>query len=103
MTNDSSSAFEDDFSSGDSLNCDRLNPSTRSKILDYLRVSIKLFKRAVIMSDRILPKYMFSRDIEEFKNSKILKYLHKAFIVLEGLTERTRSSNLNDKDLIPSF
>ncbi len=102
MTIDSSSAYDDDFSSSDSLNSDRLNPSTRNKILDYLRISIKLFKRAAIMSDKILPNYMFSRDIEEFKNSKILKYLHQAFQVLEGLTERVRSSNVIEKNIMPS-
>lgn len=54
------------------------------------------------MSDKILPKYMYSRDIEEFKNSKILKYLHHAFLILEGLTERVRSSNIFEKHMIPS-
>jgi hypothetical protein len=81
----------DDYTS-DSLNSDRLNPTTRSKILDYLRGSIKLLKKSVVLCDKVLPNYMFSRDIEEFKNSKILKYLHEAFLMLEGLTERTKLS-----------
>lgn len=69
------SSCMDEYSS-DSLNCERMNPTTRTKIIDYLRGSIKLLKKSVVMSDKILPQYMYSKDIEEFKNSKILKYLH---------------------------
>ncbi|CDW91252.1 hexosaminidase d [Stylonychia lemnae] len=87
---------EESFSS-DTMNCDRINPNTRQKLLDYLNVSIKLLKKSVLMADRILPQYMFTRDIQEFKNSKILKYLHQAFIIFEGLTERTRSSFAIDR------
>lgn len=78
MSIDSSNfdSFSHDEYSSDSLNCERMNPTTRSKIINYLRGSIKLLKKSVLMSDKILPNYMFSRDIEEFKNSKILKYLH---------------------------
>lgn len=76
MSLENSSLYDDDLSSGDSLNCDRLNPSTRHKILEYLRIVIKLLKKSVIMCDKVLPQYMFYRDIEEFKNSKVLKYLH---------------------------
>ena len=100
MTIDTNDLGDDGFSSSDSLNNDRLNPSTRNKLLEYLRIAIKLLKKAVIMSEKILPHYMFSKDIEEFKNSKILKYLHQSFILLEGLTERTRQSIMNDKQAV---
>lgn len=94
------SVFEDDCSSSDSLNCERLNPVIRCKIFDYLKVSIKLLKKSVILSDKILPSYMFTKDIEEFKNSKILNRLHSAYIILEGLTERVRDSIVPVKNAI---
>eukprot|EP00347_Sterkiella_histriomuscorum_P022854 403336902 len=103
MTIDTRDLGEDGFSSSDSLNNERLNPATRNKLLDYLRVAIKLLKKAGLMSDKILPQYMFSRDIEEFKNSKILKHLHQAFIILEGLTERTRATIMTDFQFQPTY
>ena len=55
MTIDTRDLGEDGFSSSDSLNNERLNPTTRNKLLDYLRVAIKLLKKAGLMSDKILP------------------------------------------------
>jgi len=97
MTIDQSSLLDDDYSSGDSLNCERLNPSTRNRIFEFLKVCIKLLKKATILCDKVLPNYMFTKDVEEFKNSKILNKLHSAYGILEGLTERTRSSFAPEK------
>ena len=38
------------------------------------------------MAEQILPKYLFVKDIQEFKNSKIIKYLYTCELYLEGLS-----------------
>ena len=76
----------DNLSSTESLNDDRTNPNMRAKTVEYMRMTILLFKKALNASDTILSKYMFECDIEEFKNDKILKYLYQCNLLLEGFS-----------------
>ena len=50
-----------------------------------LKLSLKLFRKASNLSDKVLPKYMFKDDIQEFKNGKILGNLLCAYDLLENL------------------
>ena len=49
------------------------------QVYKQLRASIKLFRRAALLSDKVLPEYLFLQDVNEFKNTKILPHLYKAY------------------------
>lgn len=45
--------------------------------MEYLQTVVFLMQKAGLQADNILPKYMYSNDIREFKNSKINKYVKR--------------------------
>ena len=51
----------------------------RMQIYKSIRASIKLLRKATLLTDKVLPQYMFLSDIAEFKSQKILPHLMKAY------------------------
>lgn len=69
---------------------DRFNNGQVTQILKVLRTTITLYKKANQMCDKVLGKYLFLSDINEFKNEKILGKLRDA----SGLYEEINEMNL---------
>lgn len=68
------------------MNEDRYNSSLRATTVEYLQACRLMLKKCSFMAEQILPKYLFVKDIQEFKNSKIIKYLYTCELYLEGLS-----------------
>lgn len=64
---------------------DRAYYTLRLQFYKQLRGCIKMLRKAAILCDRVLGQYLFRADIEEFRNSKILPHLLKAYNLQTGL------------------
>ena len=60
-----------------------------TQILKVLSCTINLYKKASLLSDKVLKKYMYITDINEFKNEKILGKLRDSNLMYQELNEMT--------------
>lgn len=80
---------------------DRVYSTLRTQFYKQLRGCIKLFRKAAILCDKILPQYLFIADIEEFRNSKILPHLLKAYQLQTSLFNLNRPALTVKKQSVP--
>ena len=77
---------------------DRVCYTLRMQVYKQLRACIKLYRRAALLSDKVLPDYLYTQDIEEFKNTKILPHLYRAYQLHSHVfCHRQAASNKNSE------
>lgn len=81
-----------DYDRSESEHClaERTNPSINASTMEYLQTVVFLMQKAALQADKILPKYMFSNDIKEFKNTKITKYVKRCEEHLKAFKQRSK-------------
>ena len=65
---------------------DRVYGTLRTQFYKQIRGCIKLFRKAALLCEKVLPNYLNRADIDEFRNSKVLPHLLKAYQLLTMLT-----------------